>query len=240
MVAYPLTKILHHNMHLQGRFVALLAIAAVLLGASFGMQNAYAVVKMPDYKIAVSNPSSSGCQFSGTNLACVQKDVNGLAETWVKDNRGGAHWAQVYHEMNPTSPGTPSSGFVYTDDSFSSQVAFISELNGNGFIDDTSGLNAEARYGGNVFMKSGSSWVFQNWFYAAKTNDGSFSIPGNTEVRYCRTNVAEGSQWTMGSLFESLVDGGLFGGATPAYADVYDLSRQWNSERLEVNGFCGF
>lgn len=214
------------------------AMTALLLGASIGTQNAYAVYKLPNYKVAVSNPSTSGCTYSGTNFQCVTKNVDGNAETWVKDDRAGAHWAQVYHEMNPMSPGTPSAGFQVTQDgSGNNCIQFRSYLDGKVSI-TRNGKTAETRYGGNVFKYvTGSGWQLQNYFYAAKTTDGTYTL-SNIYVSWTKWSIPTGD-WTMGSLFESLVDGGLFGGGSAAHADAYDLDKYWKSNQLEMlPSFC--
>lgn len=236
-------RIKHKVLQKSKQFTPIVAIAAILLGASFGIQSAYAAFKTPNYKIVVSNPSTTGCTYydppTNQKLACIQKNVNGHAETWVKDNRAGAHWAQVYHEMNPTSPGTPSVGFYDTVNGGENCIVFDSYLAGQGFI-QKEGKTAENRYGGNVFKFNTSTgqWVFQNWFYAKKSTDGTYTIPANTKVSYTKSTTS--GDWTMGSLFESLVDGGLFGGGAHAYAQAYNNSPYyWQSSKLDVNAlFC--
>lgn len=210
--------------------IAVFAAIATLLGASFAAPAlAVTVTKFPNYKVAVS-PQVSGCTYpTATDWYCVNYNVNGLAETWVKDGRFGEHWAQVYHEMSPFSTGTPSTGFKIT--STGGNAEFRSYLDGLVFVNQDGVGTANARYGGNTFKYNTSTakWELQNWFYAAKSSDGTYTI-SNVYVSY--TRAVSSGDWTMGSLFESYVNNS-FGSVQEV--DAYDITRQWQSNELYIS-----
>lgn len=210
----------------HGKGIGAVVAMVILLGVGLASP-AFATVwtKTPNYKMSISDPNDT-CVYNGINKRCGTDNVNGKAETWVKHDWFGAHWAKAYHEMNPANPGSPSDTFKMVTGG--NEAVFRNYLTATLFINQDGLGTAEARYGGNVFKYNTSpqTWTHQYYFYAKKNTDGSHTI-SNVFVEYVKV-VAAGT-WTMGSLHESYVFN-QFGSSQEV--DVYDVTRQWQSNQL--------
>lgn len=223
----------------QKKEIAAFASMAILLLAAFGMQPVLAQtfvqkIKTPTYIRALSEPNNT-CVTSGDDVQCATASTNGNAEVKLYENTLGTWWAKAYHEMDGLDglSGPPSSGFQIDPTHNGYMMKFISYLEGKVQI-IKNGKTVEARYGGYTCWKEPVvGWLCDQWFYAKKNTDGTFTIPSFTGITTYRS-VAASSHWSMGSLFECMTTGSG-GGILFHRCDAYDGTKYWKSNQLLIS-----
>ncbi|MGH9878238.1 MAG: hypothetical protein ACRD5H_11415 [Nitrososphaerales archaeon] len=234
------SKRLRNKILKNSKTIAAIAVISAMLTAAFAIQPVLAQAfqdkqKTPNYIRATANPNNT-CVTSVDDTKCAFAYTSGIAELKIVENTLGTWQVKSHHEMNPSVPFSPSSGFYITVDSGCCWAEFRTYLDGKVYI-EKNGKTVKARYGGIICDADGSNlWVCTRYFAAEKSTSGTHTIPAGTSV-YVQIPVPSpplANKYTMGSWFECYTTG-TGGTVIHTKCDAYTGDRYFKATKLRVS-----